>query len=77
MCQVKELFFLPSECVMQLHVPAHEHVNNHPHCLHLWRPLASEIPRPPSVFVGVAEAGVLAGPREAMELRRMVEAKLA
>lgn len=49
---VKHLFFRENETAMQLHVPAIEHVNNHPHCLHLWRPQNVEIPRPPSEFVG-------------------------
>ena len=26
----------------------------HPHCLHLWRPLDAEIPRPPGWMVGPA-----------------------
>ena len=51
---VKRLFFKEDETAMQLHVPATEHVNNHPHCLHLWRPLDTEISRPPARFVGVA-----------------------
>ena len=49
---VKRLFFKPTETAMQLHVPPSEHVNVHPHCLHLWRPLRGEIPRPPSIMVG-------------------------
>lgn len=51
MCAVKDMFFEPEEVVMQLH-PAHsEYVNNHPYCLHLWRPLEREIPLPPVKFV--------------------------
>lgn len=49
---VKRLFFRDEETAMQLHVPPADHVNCHPHCLHLWRPLAGEIPRPPSIMVG-------------------------
>jgi hypothetical protein len=52
MSYVKELFFKHDETVMQLHVPATDHVNFHPHCLHLWRPHAQEIPRPPIWMVG-------------------------
>lgn len=52
--QVKRLFFEDDETAMQLHVPAAEHVNNHPHYLHLWRPHAVDIPKPPGIFVGVA-----------------------
>lgn len=51
MCAVKDMFFEPEEVVVQLH-PAHsEYVNNHPYCLHLWRPLEREIPLPPVEFV--------------------------
>lgn len=49
---VKRLFFKESETAMQLHVPVEDHVNCHPHTLHLWRPHDQEIPRPPSFMVG-------------------------
>lgn len=49
---VKRLFFDEDETAMQLHVPPADHVNCHPHCLHLWRPHAGEIPRPPNSYVG-------------------------
>lgn len=52
MAHVKSLFFEEDECVMQLHVPTADHVNDHPYCLHLWRPHDAEIPRPPSWMVG-------------------------
>lgn len=48
---VKDLFFEPEECVMQLHVPKSEHVNLHSTTLHLWKPLEKEIPRPPRIMV--------------------------
>jgi len=51
MAYVKDLFWLPSETVMQLHVPQAEHKNLHPFTLHLWRPKHVEIPRPPSITV--------------------------
>lgn len=60
MCAVKAAFWTDDECVMQLHPPKADWVNNHPRCLHLWRPVAAEIPRPPSMMVGYAELGVLA-----------------
>lgn len=53
--QVKRLFFQDNETAMQLHVPASDHINNHPYCLHLWRPQKAEIPRPPGIFVGVPD----------------------
>lgn len=52
MDRIKRLFFKDDETVMQLHVPATEHINCHPHCLHLWRPIYGKIPRPPSWMVG-------------------------
>jgi hypothetical protein len=51
--QVKRVFFRDDETAMQLHVPPSDHVNNHPYTLHLWRPLDREIPRPPSIMVGI------------------------
>lgn len=54
MCFVKSLFWLPHECVVQFHPPEAEYVNQHPYCLHLWRPLEPlRIPRPPTIAVGV------------------------
>jgi hypothetical protein len=49
--QVKHRFWDVTDTVMQLHVPLADHKNCHPFCLHLWRPLNVEIPRPPSIFV--------------------------
>jgi len=49
---VKRSAWAPEDCAMQLHVPESDHVNAHPFCLHLWRPLEAEIPRPPAIFVG-------------------------
>lgn len=48
---VKRLFFSPDETAMQLHVPVREHISNHDHCLHLWRPHDRPIPLPPASFV--------------------------
>lgn len=59
MCRVKDLFWDSTDCVMQLHPPEADWVNNHSFCLHLWRPIGAEIPRPPDYLVGVRSAGVL------------------
>lgn len=48
---VKRLFFRDEETAMQLHVPPADHISVHPNCLHLWRPLDTEIPRPPAMMV--------------------------
>lgn len=53
MCAIKDIFWDPVDCVMQLHPPATEYINNHPACLHLWRPKDQDIPQPPSIMVGV------------------------
>ena len=59
MCYVKGLFWEDHECVMQLHPPKSDYVNNHPYCLHMWRPLDVEIPRPDAFMVGDAKIGTL------------------
>lgn len=53
---VKRLFFHDTETAMQLHVPVSDHISIHPNCLHLWRPLNADIPRPPGWMVGPQEA---------------------
>jgi len=50
---IKGMFWDDDECVMQLHPPRSEWVNNHQYCLHLWKPIGDDIPRPPSEYVGV------------------------
>lgn len=52
MCFVKDLFWDEEETVVQYHPPKSEYVNQHPHALHLWRPLLATLPRPPSILVG-------------------------
>lgn len=37
MCAIKDMFWEPTECVVQFHPPASSHINTHPHVLHLWR----------------------------------------
>lgn len=53
MCAIKDMFFEEEETVVQYHPPKSDYVNMHPYCLHLWRPIGREIPRPPSIFVGI------------------------
>lgn len=52
MCFVKDLFWGDDEVVMQLHPAKADYVNQHPYCLHLWKPAKQEIPLPPSIMVG-------------------------
>lgn len=53
MCHVKDLFFRTDEWAMQLHPPKSENINNHPFCLHLWRPQNYQISTPPPEMVGI------------------------
>ncbi len=47
MSMVKDLFWLPSETVIQFHPPKYKHINHHEFCLHLWKNTAQEIELPP------------------------------
>jgi hypothetical protein len=47
------LFFEADEVAVQFHVPTSDHVNHHPHCLHIWAWHGFEpMPTPPSIMVG-------------------------
>jgi len=54
MCQVKDLFWEEEDAVMQIHPPKSQYVNQHPGCLHLWRPTDAgvEIPLPYAAMLG-------------------------
>lgn len=52
MCYVKSLFWEDEDAVFQIHPPKSEYVNEHPYCLHLWRPVDVVMPRPPYITVG-------------------------
>lgn len=58
MCLLKSIFWDDEEAVMQLHPKKSEYVNNHDHCLHLWRPTETEIPLPPAIMVGIKGAKI-------------------
>ena len=53
MCAIKALFWDADDTVVQYHPPEREYVNNHPHCLHLWRSTRHEIPLPDALLVGL------------------------
>ncbi len=55
MCRIKDLFWGDEDRVVQFHPPRSEYVNNHPHCLHLWRPTGVTMPFPPPSYVGTIE----------------------
>ena len=52
MAYVKSQFWGPDDIVMQLHPRETDYVNDHPFCLHLWRPVGVELPTPPPIMVG-------------------------
>lgn len=56
MCKVKSMFWDEDDCVIQYHPAKSEYVNNHPYCLHLWRPEGQDLPKPPSFMVGVQKS---------------------
>jgi len=56
MCRIKDYFWDEDDAVMQYHAPKSEWINNHPRCLHLWRPIGIAIPKPPAILVGVKDA---------------------
>jgi hypothetical protein len=58
---IKRIFWNDEDAVMQLHPPRSEWVNNHPHCLHLWRPADGYIPLPPSIAVGFKSLNIKDG----------------
>jgi len=51
MCFVKALFWRSDETVIQFHPPESEYVNDHPHCLHLWRNTRHEHALPPAILL--------------------------
>ena len=70
MCSIKETFWKDDECCMQLHPPKSNYVNNHPYCLHIWRPINQEIPQPPSLMVGIKNSYTA---EETAELLRLIQ----
>lgn len=53
MCRVKNVFWDEEEACVEYHPKKSEYVNQHPHCLHIWRPLEVELPTPPKIYVGL------------------------
>ena len=39
MCYIKSLFWDEEEFAIQIHPAKKDYVNNHPYCLHLWKPI--------------------------------------
>jgi hypothetical protein len=49
---IKDVCWDADDVVMQSHPAKSEYVNQHEHCLHLWRPVGQVIPTPPKALVG-------------------------
>jgi hypothetical protein len=49
---VRKLFAKTDETWLQFGLPARDHINCHPYCLHWWRPQNREVKLPPAEFVG-------------------------
>lgn len=56
MCFVKNIFWDTEDVVLQFHPAQSQYVNQHPHCLHLWRPSGVNVPTPRMDLVGAVEA---------------------
>jgi hypothetical protein len=54
MAFVKGEWWGPDETVIQIHPPESEYVNQHPYCLHLWKPPYA-LPLPPTITVGLRQ----------------------
>ena len=53
MCIMKDIFWNKNEACVEYHPREEDYVNNHKHCLHIWRPTHEPLPTPPSILVGV------------------------
>lgn len=52
MCVMKDIFWNKNEACVEYHPREEDYVNNHKHCLHIWRPTHEPLPTPPSILVG-------------------------
>lgn len=50
--EMKRIFWKDDEDAFQYHPIMDHYINNAPYCLHIWRPLETNIPMPPSITVG-------------------------
>lgn len=52
---IKDLCWDEDDVVIQYHPPKKDYVNNHPYCLHMWRPAGKNVPVPDYFLVGVKD----------------------
>lgn len=48
---IKRLFWNDEEIVQQFHVNDSRKTNQHPYCLHLWKPIGKDVELPPRICV--------------------------
>ncbi len=48
---IKNNFWGEEDCVIQYHPAKKDYINNHPYCLHLWRPILEEINTPDNILI--------------------------
>lgn len=77
MSHIKRIFFDADEVVMQLHPAESDYVNNHPRCLHLWRPQRDTIPTPPAWMVGIKALGENVSKADALQVKAAIMGLLA
>lgn len=66
-------FWSDDECVVQFSPPRDdERINNHPHCLHMWKKQGSEYELPPTIFVGVPDRKLSSEEQETADYVRRV-----
>lgn len=53
MAEIKDMFFRKNETAVQYHPEEDEYVNNHPHCLHIWKKQGHTHELPPWWMVGL------------------------
>ena len=58
MCFIKALFWDDTETAIQYHPKTSKYINNHPFCLHLWKPAGLDILLPPGILVGFKNDGL-------------------
>jgi len=58
MCVFKNAFWGEDETCVQYHPAKKDYVNNHPDCLHIWKPTGRVVlPKPPTMLIGVLPEG--------------------
>ena len=52
MCRIKNMLWNKDETCIQYFPAEKDYVNLHPYCLHIWKPIGVEIPKPPKLMIG-------------------------